>query len=133
MGQGCTCATRSRSCILTPGQAGRLLIEVKPAVHYIWYLTLIRFVQDVTDLRVLSRTYMEMLRDLSPPLNASSRWSATRERIRSDPRFKVVSFFICHRYIYVTQLLLSVTSASALGSASAATPASRYYPFKHCG
>jgi FF domain len=46
-------------------------------------------VQDVTDLRVLSRAYMEMLRDLSPPLNASSRWSATRERIRNDPRYKV--------------------------------------------
>jgi hypothetical protein len=45
--------------------------------------------QDVTDLRVLSRAYMEMLRDLSPPLNASSRWSATRERIRNDPRYKV--------------------------------------------
>lgn len=55
--------------------------------------------QDVTDLRVLSRTYMEMLRDLSPPLNASSRWSATRERIRNDPRFKVLlqatSFWYC--------------------------------------
>lgn len=46
-------------------------------------------VQDTTDLRVLSRAYMEMLRDLSPPLNASSRWSSTRERIRDDSRFKV--------------------------------------------
>lgn len=45
--------------------------------------------QETTDLRVLSRAYMEMLRDLSPPLNAGSRWSATRERIRDDPRFKV--------------------------------------------
>lgn len=45
--------------------------------------------QDTTDLRVLSRAYMEMLRDLSPPLNAGSRWSATRERIRGDQRFQV--------------------------------------------
>ena len=58
--------------------------------------------QDVTDLRVLSRTYMEMLRDLSPPLNAASRWSATRERIRNDPRFKVDSFLRCHQDDHIT-------------------------------
>jgi len=42
------------------------------------------------DSRAQARAYMEMMRDLSPPLTGQSRWSATRERIRQDERFKAV-------------------------------------------
>lgn len=41
------------------------------------------------DSRAQARAYMEMMRDLNPPLTGQSRWSATRERIRQDERFKV--------------------------------------------